>query len=109
MIKKIFDILQSVDIEAFYQECSIPTDNYAIFDIFNEKDTEVADNVSNATIYSISINYWYRKNSRLLSEKYKDIKKVMKNNGFHFESCTDIKGETHFGKSLDFKMKIWEE
>lgn len=109
MIEKIFNILQSIEIEGFYQECNTPKDNYCIFSIYNEVDTEIADNISNATIYYITINYWYSKKSKALSEKYKEIKKVMKNNGFYFENCTDIKGETHFGKSLDFKIKIWEE
>lgn len=109
MISKIFNILKSIDIDAYYQECTNKTDEYVVYSIYQEKDTEVADNKSHATLYYITINYFYRKDNRLLADRYKEIKNIMKSHGFKFDGCVDLAGETHFGKNMDFKIKIWNE
>lgn len=111
MISKIFKILQSINLNAYHQECTNKTNEYVVYSIYQEKDTEVADNVSRATLYYITINYCYKKGDRALANKdrYKEIKNVMKSNGFKFEGCVDLVGETHFGKNMDFKIKIWNE
>lgn len=109
MRSKIFNILQAININAYYQECTNKTDEYVIYSIYQEKDTEVADNTSQATMYYITINYWYKKDNRKLTDRYKEIKKVMKSNSFKFDGCVDLVGETHFGKNMDFKIKVWNE
>lgn len=111
MRSKIFNILKSININAYYQECTNKTDEYVVYSIYQEKDTEVADNTSQATMYYLTINYWYKKGDRLLADKdrYKEIKKIMKSNGFGFDGCVDIVGETHFGKNMDFKIEICNE
>jgi hypothetical protein len=106
MNKKIMDIFRGLGIPSFYQECTNKTDNYVIFSIYSEKDTEVLDNVSNATLHYVTINYWYDKCLKDL-DKYKTIKTTMKSNGFKFYGCADLVGDTRFGKSLDFIYKEW--
>lgn len=109
MVSKIFDILKSIGITGYFQECTNKTDEYVVYSIYQEKDTEVADNISNATLYYITINYWYRKDNRILADRYKEIKNIMKSNGFTFDGCVDLIGDTHFGKNMDFKIKVWNK
>lgn len=109
MVSEIFNILKSININAYYQECTNKMDEYVVYSIYQEKDTEVADNKSNAVLYYITINYWYKKDNRKLSGRYKKIKNAMKSNGFKFDGCVDLTGETHFGKNMDFKIKVWNE
>lgn len=111
MISEIFNILKSININAYYQECTNKTDEYVVYSIYQEKDTEVVDNKSRATLYYITINYCYKKGNIELGNKdrYKEIKKIMKSNGFGFDGCVDVVGETHFGKNMDFKIEICNE
>lgn len=104
--KKIMDIFKSLNIPCYYQQCTDKKDYYVIFKVYNEQDVEVIDNKSVATIYYITINYWYKKTCKDI-EKYKLIKKEMKSNGFKFDGVTDLSGETHFGKNMDFTIKEW--
>lgn len=109
MISRIYEILQSIDVEGYYQECTDKAKEYAVYSIYQEKDTDVADNKSQATVYYITINYWYEKGNISLLDRYKDIKNVMKSNGFVSDGVADLVGETHFGKNMDFKIKMWNE
>nr|WP_195365916.1 hypothetical protein [[Eubacterium] tenue] len=104
--KKIIDIMESLQIPCYYQECNNRKDYYVLFNIFLEKDIEVADNISQATTYYITINYWYKKDCKDLV-KYKEIKQAMKSNGFKFDDINDVVGNTHFCKSMDFIIKEW--
>lgn len=106
---RIFNILKSIGIEAYYQECTNKSNEYVVYNIYQEKDAEIVDNKSNATLYYITINYWYKKDNIELikSDRYKEIKKIMKSNGFKFDGCVDLLGEMYFGKNMDFKIKEW--
>ncbi|EQK42912.1 hypothetical protein C672_1856 [[Clostridium] bifermentans ATCC 638] len=101
---KIFKIMKSIGINAYYQECSEPINEYVIYSIYQEKDTEIADNVSQATVYYITMNYWYINENR-----YKQIKNTMKSNGFKYDGSRDRIGENHLGKTMDFVFKEWND
>lgn len=107
MVSKVFNILKSIGINAYYQECTNPSDEYVIYSIYQEKDTEIADNISQATMYFITLNYWYSKDNKKLRNRYKEIKNVMKSNGFKVDGCVDRIGETHYGKNMNFIIKEW--
>ncbi len=100
-------IFKGLGINSYYQECTNKSDNYVIFSIYKEQDTEIADNISNSTLYYVTINYWYDKSCKHL-DKYKIIKEAMKSNGFKFDGCTDLVGTTHFCKNIDFIYKSWD-
>ncbi|MDK2587475.1 hypothetical protein QOZ83_16670, partial [Romboutsia sedimentorum] len=80
-------------IKPYYQECPNKSDNYVVFSIYSEQDTEIADNISKSTLYYVTINYWYDKSLKHL-DKYKDIKQTMKSNGFKYDGTTDLSGDT---------------
>lgn len=109
MIKKIYGILKLINIDAYYQETTQLKDCYALYTIYNEVENELIDNKHRAVVYSISINFWYKKDNQNLSSKYKEIKHVFKENGFKFVKARDLVDKDYFGKNIDFKIKIWEE
>lgn len=100
------DIFKELDIKPYYQECTSKSDNYVVFSIYSEQDTEIADNVSKSTLYYVTINYWYDKSLKHL-EGFKTIKETMKSHGFKYDGCTDLTSATHFGKNIDFIYKEW--
>ncbi|KGJ49823.1 hypothetical protein KD33_07780 [Clostridium sp. NCR] len=110
MNKEIMDLIKSLNIPCYYQELNVNNTNkpanYVLFSIYLEKDVEVADNISQATTYYIAINYWYEKSCKDL-DKYRQIKNLMKSNGFKFDGINDMKSETHFCKNIDFIKKVW--
>lgn len=104
--KKIMEIFKSLNINCFYQECPESSDFYAIYSVYNETDDDVLENESQSSVYYVTINYCYSKDCKSL-DKYKLIKKAMKENGFKFDGIKDIIGETHFIKNMDFIKKEW--
>lgn len=105
MNKKILDILGVLGIPTYYQETSIKKDKYIIFSIYNERDTLNYDDTNLSTTYSITFNYWYKNGKDL--ELYKEIKRLLKENGFIFNGSNDLpKDGLYYGKNLDF---IYEE
>lgn len=103
-------LMKSLNILCYYQELNSTTsnkpDNYILFSVYLENDIEVTDNVSLATKYYVTVNYWYNRNCKDI-EKYKQIKNLLKSNGFKYDSTNDLKSDTHFCKSMDFTKKIW--
>lgn len=103
--KKIIDALKVLNIPIVYQEISNKQDKYVIFNIYNEKDSMFYDDTNLCEKYYITLNYWFNNPNDI--GIYKQIKKLMKENGFIFDNCTDLRKDgDYFGKSMDF---IYEE
>lgn len=100
MNKKIMDILKKLNIPVYYMETTSKPDKYIIFSFYNEKDTMNYDDTNFSETHSITFNYWYKNSSDLTM--YKEIKKILKENGFIFNSSKDLKDGSYFGKNMDF-------
>lgn len=103
MNKKIIDLLKSI-VPTFYLECTQTPDKYCIFSIYDERDTLILDDRNWSETYYIQLNYWYKNGSDMMI--YKQIKNILKSNGFTFDGSTDMKEGTYYCKSMDF---IYEE
>lgn len=103
--KKIIDSLKVLNIPVVYMEINKKKDKYVIFSIYNEKDSMFCNDTNLAEKYYITLNYWFNNPSDI--GIYKEIKKLMKENGFIYDSGTDLRKDgDYFGKSMDF---IYEE
>jgi hypothetical protein len=103
MNKKIIQALSSLGIPVAFLEYKGNEDAYAVFQVYNEEDADFSDDGNEAEISYITINYWYRKPADMA--KAKQIKALMKQNGFLFDGAQDLVGEQFYGKSLDFIIK----
>lgn len=101
--KKIKDTLSPLNIPTFYMKCGRQSDKYILFSIYNEKDTDKYDNKNLSETYYIALNYWYKEPNDF--KLYKEIKKVLKQNGFKFDGSRDLQDGDYFGKNLDFIYK----
>jgi hypothetical protein len=103
----VVSTLKSLNIPIVYQ--SYNTDNkppaYVIFSIYNEADTDIADDINDSETYYITLNYWFQNPSD--NSKAKQIKNLMKQAGFIFDGANDLTGQTSYGKNLDFIYKIY--
>ena len=100
MHNKIVEILEELGIDIGFMEYSGNSDEYIVFNIFNEKDTGYSDDTNTYETYNIQINYWFKNLDNI--SKYKKIKEKMKSNGFFFDSAEDLKDGKYFGKNMDF-------
>lgn len=102
MLDELEKILLTLNIELAYQEYAGSADEYIIFDIYDEKDSEFAEDENLEETYFITLNFWHK--SKASIKKYKTIKKLLKNNGFFFDSMTTLKSENDFlGKNFLFQ------
>lgn len=105
MLERLESILKELNIELAYQEYSGDADEYIIFDVFNENDSEYADDINLGVVYYITLNYWHKSLAKL--NKIKVIKELMKSHGFFFDGMKSLgKDKGFYGKNLDF---IYEE
>lgn len=105
MLEKLESILKELNIELAFQEYTGDAEEYIIFDVFNEKDSEYADDTNLGVVYYITLNYWYKSLSKI--NKPKIIKELMKSHGFFFDGMKSLQKYKGFhGKNLDF---IYEE
>lgn len=106
MVNKIIkDALKELNIQVAYMEIKQQKDKYIVFSIYNEKDSMFCNDTNLAEKYYITMNYWYTNPSDM--GIYKEVKKLMKENGFIYDDGTDLKKDgDYFGKSMDF---IYEE
>lgn len=101
MNKKIIDILKPLNIPVRYVEYSGDSDCYAIFTIYSETENNFSDDSEGSVVYDLSINLWFKSSKYI--DTYKEIKRLMKANGFIFNDVTDLgKDESYYGKNLTF-------
>lgn len=103
MNDKIVKLLKNIA-PTFYQETKQKLDKYIIFSCYDEKDSMFYDDTNLSEIYYITINYWYKNASDMLV--YKQVKNILKSNGFIFDGASDLKDGEYRGKNMDF---IYEE
>lgn len=106
MNKKIITALSPLGIPIAFLEFPDwkSVDAYVVFQVYNEEDSDFSDDENEAEISYISLNFWYRKPSDM--PKAKQIKTLMKQNGFIFDGSQDLVGEDFpYGKQLDFIIK----
>lgn len=104
MINKIIiDTLKPLNIPVYYMVAGKQTDKFITFAIYNEKDTDRFDNKNLSETYYIALNYWYKNPGDI--GLYKQIKQLLKQNGFRFDGSNDLKDGDYYGKNLDFIYK----
>jgi len=103
MNSKILNLLKDI-VPVFYQETKQRYDKYIIFSYYDEKDSMFYDDANLSETYYITINYWYKNPSDMMI--YKQIKNILKSNGFIFDGSSDVKDGEYRGKNMDF---IYEE
>lgn len=105
VLEKIENIIKKLGIEACYQVASAKSDEYIIFDIYNEKDTTFCEDENLEIAHYITLSYWHKGKNGL--KKYKKIKETFKNEGFFFDSIKTLKSSKQnvFGKNYTFKYE----
>ena len=103
MNSKIVNLLSDI-VPTIYQETKQKPDKYIIFSCYDEKDSMFYDDTNLSETYYITINYWYKNASDMML--YKQIKDILKSNGFIFDGSSDTKDGDYRGKNMDF---IYEE
>lgn len=104
MNSKITSLLKKIVSDTYYQETTQRPDKYCIFSYYDEKDSMFYEDTNLSETYYITINYWYKNHSDLML--YKQIKNILKSNGFTFDGASDLKEGDYYGKNMDF---IYEE
>ena len=104
MEEKIVEILKPLNIDIDFLEYRGKSDKYIVFNIYDQGDAEFFDDKNDSEINYITLNYWYKS----IKDKglYKQIKKIMKKNGFKFDGLKEMKEGNLYGINMDF---IYEE
>lgn len=100
MHNKIVETLEELGIDIGFMEYDGNSDEYIIFDIYNEEDKEYSDDKNSCEVYYIQVNYWFKSLKNI--NKYYVIKEKMKSNNFIFDSAKDVKDDNYYGKNMDF-------
>lgn len=101
MHNKISELLETLGIDVAFMEYDGNSSEYIIFSIYNDEDNDFNDDDNDSEIFYINITYWFKSKTNI--NKYKKIKKLMKDNNFIYEgNGKDLKDDGYFGKSLDF-------
>lgn len=97
----IKNTVKSLDIECYYSAAESRLDNYAIYSVDTESETEHFDNKNFAIEYNVSIKYFYKKPNQMM--KYREIINAMKKNGFSFITAYDDgKKDPYYIKEMEF-------
>ena len=98
--KLIVQSLSSLGIDIAWQEYSGNSDEYIVFSIYNDKESDFYDDENTTETYYIAINYWYKSKKNI--HKWKEIKELMKSYGFTYDNGMDLKENLLYGKNMDF-------
>ena len=98
----LVDLLEQFEITIGWEELdnTEALDEFIVFDIYNDEDTNITDEGNLTETYHITITYWYKNLDNI--NKYKKIKKLLKDNGFQYNGGSDLKGDGVRGKNMDF-------
>lgn len=108
MIVKLENILKELNIELAYQEYDGDAEEYLIFDIYDLRENDFADDINLSVTNYITINYWHKSLNKI--NNYKDIIKKLKDNGFYFIAMKTLnKTDSFYGKNFTFKIDCMEE
>lgn len=100
----LVELLETLGIDLGWQEYDGNSSEYIIFSIYNDEDEDFEDDDNSSEVYYITITYWFKDKSNI--NKWKKIKKLLKNNGFSYDDGKDRKEGALFGRSMDFTYKL---
>lgn len=100
MHNKICGLLESLGIDVEFMEYEGNSLEYIIFNIYDDEDNDFNDDENDSEVFYINIVYWFKSKTNI--NKYRKIKKLMKENNFIYDGGKDLKDDGYFGKSLDF-------
>lgn len=102
--KKIIETLKELNIPVL-QEIKRKSDRYILFRVYNNKDTEFADDKNLRERYFITLKYYCLNSDD--EDLYYSIKNLMKDNNFAFEDGGGLPQEgDYFVQELDFSIEI---
>ena len=107
MHNKIVEVLETLGIDLAFMEYEGNSNEYIIFNIYNEESNNFADDDNLSDVYYIQINYWFKSLKNL--NKYNKIKDLLKENGFMFDGAKDLKDNGYYGKNMDFIYVNYKE
>lgn len=105
MDEKVSLALASLNIPVALNEYVGKADKYIMYKIFNERDSDFADNGNSAVLHYVTMSLWYRKPAdRAL---VKTVKELMKEAGFIFDNSQDLAKDDdgYMGRGYDFIFK----
>lgn len=92
--------LKELNILIEYMDTKTYEDRYIVYSIYENKEIDVFDDESEAELIYINFNFWYKK-----KEDYKlikEIKKLMKENGFYLNGGRSLNDKEYIGFNMDF-------
>ncbi|MFU2418100.1 hypothetical protein [Peptacetobacter sp. AB800] len=102
--KKVKSIIKGLGIECYYSTSESSLEDYVIYKVSTESDSEFADDRNLAVEYNVLVRYLYKKPNKIM--RYKDIIRAMKENGFSFAGAYDAgKENPYLIKEMEFIYK----
>lgn len=98
----LVNLLEKFGIDIGWEELD-NTENleeYIVFSIYDDNDSNITTEGNLTETYYITVNYWYKNLDNI--DKYKRIKKLLKENDFKYDGGGDLKGDGVRCKSMDF-------
>ena len=98
----LVDLLNQLGITIGWKELdnTETLDEYIVFNIYDDEDSNITSDGNLSETYYITIDYWYKNLDNI--NKYKKIKRLLKENGFEYDGGCDLKGDGVHGKNMDF-------
>lgn len=104
----LVNILLELNIDLGFMSYEGNADEYIIFNIYNEKESNLCDDTNMSQTYYIQVNYWFKSLKNI--SKYEEIINLLKENDFYFEGAKDLSDSDFYGKNMDFVyIKFREE
>ncbi|CEK29415.1 hypothetical protein JGS6364_00611 [[Clostridium] sordellii] len=96
-------ILETLGIDIAWVEYEGNSDEYIVFSIYGDEESDFADNQNLSETYYITINYYFKSLKNI--DKWKKIRDLLKQNGFSYDGGEDLKLKNIYGKNMDFIYK----
>ncbi|CEK34340.1 MAG: hypothetical protein KIB00_16315 [Paeniclostridium sordellii] len=96
-------ILETLGIDIAWVEYEGNSDEYIVFSIYGDEESDFADNQNLSETYYITINYYFKSLKNI--DKWKKIRDLLKQNGFSYDGGEDLKLKNIHGKNMDFIYK----
>ncbi|CEJ74229.1 Uncharacterised protein [[Clostridium] sordellii] len=96
-------ILETLGIDIAWMEYEGDSDEYIVFSIYDDKESDFFDNTNLSETYYITINYYFKSLKNI--DKWEKIRDLLKENGFAYDGGEDLKTKNIYGKNMDFIYK----
>lgn len=102
--EQILSALAPLNVPIYFMEAEENNDSiYIIFGTTGVDDRFYEDDDATAEVTRVAITLWYNAEESIeIGEKVRDLKKVMKSNGFIRLSEKDLKDDNFYGRSFYF-------